>query len=440
MDPSSISRRDLLTLAGYATALGSLPLAAAATASFPAGFLWGVATAGHQVEGSNTNSDVWTLEHVKPTIFAESSGDACDQYQRYREDIALLSSLGFNSYRFSVEWSRVEPAPGEYLFSELEHYRRVLATCHEYGVAPVVTFNHGTTPRWFAALGGWENPQSPALFTRYCERVSRHIGDLISVASTLNEPNIPLVIRWLGLPPAITAAQAGMLRAAASAAGSERFSSLFAGDPEKMQPQLLQAHRDAYTAIKSGPGKFPVGVNLAIIDAQAVGADSQLDRKRQECYAPWLEAAAGSDYVGVQTYGRALIGKDGALPPPAGAELNQMGEEFYPQALEHTIRYAAAATRKPVYVTENGIATEDDARRIAYIKVAVPCVARCIADGIDVRSYIHWSLLDNFEWLFGFRPKFGLVAVDRKTQARTVKPSARYLGDLARSFGSRAKT
>src|SRR5277367_1459465 len=117
MNPSSISRRDLLTLAGYATAaLGSLPLAAAKTSSFPAGFLWGVATAGHQVEGSNTNSDVWALEHVKPTIFAESSGDACDQYQRYREDIALLSSLGFNSYRFSVEWSRVEPAPGEYLF------------------------------------------------------------------------------------------------------------------------------------------------------------------------------------------------------------------------------------------------------------------------------------------------------------------------------------
>ena len=142
---SLLSRRDLLSLGGYAAAtLGASPSAAEKNETggkqqahgFPQGFLWGAATAGHQVEGSNTNSDVSTLEHVKPTIFAQSSGDACDQYQRYRDDIALLPSLGFNSYRFSVEWSRVEPAPGEYLFSELEHYRRVLAACHEHGVAP----------------------------------------------------------------------------------------------------------------------------------------------------------------------------------------------------------------------------------------------------------------------------------------------------------------
>ena len=441
-----LSRRELLAMAGLATAALGAPLkadtaSAAATSgssAFPKGFLWGVATAGHQVEGSNTNSDVWTLEHVKPTIFSESSGDACDQYQRYREDIALLASLGFNSYRFSVEWSRVEPAPGEYLFAELEHYRRVLAACHEHGVAPVVTFNHGTTPRWFAALGGWENPQSPELFTKYCERVVQHIGDLISVASTLNEPNIPMVLRWLNLPPALIAAQGAMLRAAASASGSERFSSMFAGDEQKMQPQLLKAHHDAYQVLKSGPGKFPVGVNLAILDDQAVGPDSQLERKRRECYAAWLDAAAQSDYVGVQTYGRSLIGKDGTLPPPAGAEITQMGDEFYPQALANTIRYAASATRKPVYVTENGIATEDDARRVAYINVAVQGVAQCLAEGIDVRSYIHWSLLDNFEWLFGFKPKFGLVAVDRKTQARTIKPSARVLGAIARAHGKHA--
>ena len=122
---------------------------------------------------------------------------------------------------------------------------------------------------------------------------------------------------------------------------------MFAGDEQKMQPQLLKAHRDAYKALKSGPGKFPVGVNLAIIDDQAVGTDSQLDKKRQECYAAWLDAAAQSDYVGVQTYGRSLIGKDGPLPPPAGAELTQMGEEFYPHALANTIRYAAAATVNP---------------------------------------------------------------------------------------------
>jgi beta-glucosidase len=436
-----LTRRNFLSMTGMAAVAAVSPAALQAAGEanqWPAGFLWGVATAGHQVEGSNVNSDIWLLEHVKPTIFAESSGDACDQFQRYPEDIATLAKLGFNSYRFSLEWARIEPAQGEFLRAQLDHYRRVIACCREHGVAPVVTFNHATTPRWFAAQGGWENPQSPELFARYCERAAAHVGDLIAVASTLNEPNIGLLLKWLGLPPAITEQQAPMLRAAALACGSQQFSSALASDPAATLPQLLKAHRVGYAAIKSGPGKCPVGVNLAIIDDQAVGEDSQRDRKRAECYTPWLRAAAeASDYVGVQTYGRARIGKDGPMAPDSGVEVTQMGEEFYPEALENTVRYAAAETRKPVYVTENGIATQDDARRVAYITRAVAGLQRCIADGVDVRSYIHWSLLDNFEWLFGYRPKFGLIAVDRKTQLRTIKPSGRYLGDLARRNGSR---
>src|ERR1700722_15985585 len=170
-----LSRRRFLSMTGMAARASATPSVleaagqtnkpqAPAAAKWPAGFLWGAATAGHQVEGSNVNSDVWMLEHVKPTIFAESSGDACDQYQRYAEDIATLARLGFNSYRFSLEWARIEPAPGEYLRAELDHYRRVIACCREHGVAPVVTFNHATTPRWFAAQGGWENAQSPEFF------------------------------------------------------------------------------------------------------------------------------------------------------------------------------------------------------------------------------------------------------------------------------------
>ena len=135
---------------------------------FPKGFLWGAATAAHQVEGNNINSDMWVLEHMKPSMFAEPSGDACDFYHRYREDITLAASLGLNAFRFSIEWARIEPEQGFYSRAELDHYRRVLAACHESGLATAVTFWHFTTPRWIAALGGWENAATADHFVRYC--------------------------------------------------------------------------------------------------------------------------------------------------------------------------------------------------------------------------------------------------------------------------------
>jgi len=149
-------------------------------------------------------------------------------------------------------------------------------------------------------------------------------------------------------------------------------------------------------------------------------------------YGPWLRAAAKSDFIGVQCYTRARVGKDKDLPPEQGVELTQMGYEFWPEALEQTIRYADAQAKVPVYVTENGIGTQDDTRRIEYIRRALAGVRNCLRDGIDVHGYIHWSLLDNFEWVMGYRPKFGLVAVNRETQERTIKPSAAFLGDIAK--------
>jgi beta-glucosidase len=401
-------------------------------ARYPKGFLWGVAGAGHQIEGNNVNSDIWLLEHVQPTLFKEPSGDACDHYHRYRDDIALVQELGFNTLRMSVEWARIEPAPGQYSPAELEHYRRVLSTCREQGLKPVVTFNHFAAPRWFSAAGGWENPRSPDVFARYCERTARHLGDLIELASTFNEPNLGFLLRWL-LPPPMLAMQTQMLDAAARATGSQHFSSVQMGDQDELLPQLLSAHRKGFAAIKSAAPHVPCGVTLALVDDQAVGPDSQRDRKRQEVNGPWLEAARSDDFVGVQTYSRNRIDKNGLMPPPEGAEKTQTGDEFYPEALEATIRYTAQATGKPVYVTENGIATADDTRRIAYIDRAVAGVQRCLADGIDVRGYIHWALLDNFEWIFGYGPKFGLVAVDRETQRRAPKPSAHHLGAIARA-------
>jgi beta-glucosidase len=403
-------------------------------ASFPKGFLWGAATAAHQVEGNNVNSDLWVLEHVKPSIFQEPSGDACDHYHRYQDDIRMLARLGFNTYRFSIEWARIEPEQGAFSRAELDHYRRMLDACAENKLKAMVTFHHFTVPRWFAAMGGWENPASVDLFARYCERATRHLGDLIASAATLNEPNIPAMFAWMPRDFIGGGNVTGdMVRQAARAVGSERFSSFMFGKPDLLLENLVAAHHRAVEAIKSASNsRFPVGVNLAITDEQAVGSNSGRDRKREQVYGPWLRAAAKSDFVGVQTYTRARVGADKDLPAEPGVELTQLGYEFWPEALEQTIRYASAQAKVPVYVTENGIGTADDSRRIEYIKRALAGVAACLRDGVDVRGYIHWSLMDNYEWVFGYRPTFGLVAVNRETQERTPKPSAKFLGDIAR--------
>jgi beta-glucosidase len=187
--------------------------------------------------------------------------------------------------------------------------------------------------------------------------------------------------------------------------------------------------------MKAAYPKLPVGLTLAMEDDQPGGEHSREAEKRKEVYDPWLKLARHDDFIGVQTYTRQRIGSgDANLPPPKDAELTESGYEFYPEALEHTIRYASKQTGVPVIVTENGVATNDDARRIEYIERSVQGVKRCLADKIDVRGYVYWSLLDNFEWVSGYSQHFGLIAVDRPTQRRTIKPSATYLGKLAASL------
>jgi len=443
-NPPSLSRRAFLAGGLAATGIGrTAGLSALARSSaqspvaFPAGFHWGAATAAHQVEGGNVNSDIWVLEQMTPSMYPEPSGDACDFYHRYRDDIALARSLGLNAFRFSIEWARVEPTQGAFSNAELDHYRRITATCREQGLTPMVTLWHFTSPRWFAALGGWEHAGAGDLFTRYCERTARHLGDLVGAAATFNEPNIPILLEWLfkAMPQNPFAGAPGMMQAAAKSIGAEKFSFFMLGDSKITQANMLPAHHRAVAAIKGTGATYPVGVTLAMADEQAAGPDSRRDEKREALYGPWLDAARKDDFIGVQTYTRARVGRDGDLPPEPGAELTQMGYEFYPEALEQTIRYAASRAKVPVYVTENGVGTEDDTRRVEYITRALRGVSRCLADGIDVRGYYHWSFLDNFEWNFGYRPKFGLVAVNRQTFERTVKPSARLLGEIARRNG-----
>ena len=408
-----------------------------AQVEFPKGFLWGTATAAHQVEGNNVNSDVWVLEHVPGTPYAEPSGDACDHYHRYREDIALLAELGFNTYRFSIEWARIEPEEGEFSRAILEHYRDVLRTCHEHGITPMVTFHHFTSPRWLIASGGWESRNTPDKFARYCERTTEYLGDLIGAACTINEANIASLITKLGYgPPIEQIHEAPWWSAAAKAFGLRRNQLapfLYALSPKAIDT-VLTAHRQAVEAIKAGRGDFPVGITLALQDFQAIeDGETVAAQLRHEINDIFLERLQGDDFVGVQTYTRTRVGPDGLLPDEEGVELTQMEYEFWPEALEATIRYAVAKTGLPVIVTENGIATTDDTRRIEYIRRALQGVTNCLKDGLDVRGYTYWSAFDNFEWSLGYRPTFGLIAVNRETQERTVKPSARWLGAIARA-------
>jgi len=406
---------------------------------FPKDFLWGTATAAHQVEGNNVNSDFWLLEHLPGTIFAEPSADACDHYHRYAEDIALLAELGFTSYRFSIEWARVEPEEGHFSQAVLDHYRRMLLACRQNGLKPMVTFHHFTSPRWLISAGGWTDIVTAERFARYCAHATRCLGDLIDYVCTINEVNIPIMIPLLFLSNQETGVQmAAFMQAAMQAFGltSAPFSPYIFAVSEQGRDVILEAHKQAASAIKAERSDLPVGLTIAMSDMQAVeGGEARRDHLRREVQDIFLEAARQDDFLGVQCYTRRRVSPDGPLPPEEGVELTQMGYEFWPEAMEATLRYAAQVAGVPMIVTENGIGATDDARRLEYYRRALQGVANCLNDGLDVRGYYAWSALDNFEWLEGYRPKFGIIAVDRETQERTVKPSGRWLGQVARANG-----
>lgn len=382
---------------------------------FPPGFLWGTATAAHQVEGGNWNNDWWAWEHAPGTPCAEPSGDACDHYHRYRDDIALLAELGFNAYRFSLEWSRIEPEEGEFSGAALGHYRRMAEACRERGLEPVVTLHHFTSPRWVAALGGWAEPATADRFARFAEVAGRALAREVRWVCTINEPNIVATMGYLtgAFPP-----------------GEQ--------DPLRLrqaQEVLAAAHRRTVEAVREAIPEARVGLTLALSDYQVgeAGAEGTLEALRALDEGPFLEAAAEGDFVGVQTYSRIRVGRAGPLGPSLQAEQTLMGWEFFPEALEATIRRTHRLTGLPVLVTENGVAVGDDARRVEYVRRALEGTRRCLADGLPVLGYCYWSALDNFEWALGYGPTFGLIAVDRETQRRTPRPSARWLGAVARA-------
>ena len=393
---------------------------------FPVDFLWGSGTAAHQVEGGNTNNDWWAWEHDPSSPATESSGDANDHYSRYPEDFALLAALGQNAHRFSLEWSRIEPAPGEFSRANLDHYARVLDSLADNGLTAFATLHHFTVPRWFAERGGWLAPDAVELFGRFVEAVSSALGDRIPYACTINEPQIVSLMAYgLGrFPPG----ERDLGKAAACNA------------------VLMQAHRAATQVLRAGRGTPQVGTCLQLPVVEPFDPDSDGDVARAAALKGLLvdshiaDLTSGGDvgdFVGLQYYTRLRIDSTATnplvAPDPDVAEVTQIGWEVYPEGLGESLR-VAASTGLPVIITENGIATADDAQRIRFLHSHLGVVKQAHDDGVDVRGYLHWTSFDNFEWGAGFHPIFGLIGIDRSDNLRRiVRPSAVAYGELIRT-------
>ena len=388
----------------------------------PVDFLLGVATAGHQVDGDDVNGDWWDWEQVPGHIRGGvGSGPAVDHWRRYRDDISQMAAAGVRAYRFSVEWSRVEPAPGQWSGEALDHYRDMVAACHEHHLVPLIALFHFVLPRWLAHQGGWLSPATPRLFARYAQRVAQALPG-VRWWVTVNEPLVYAVMGyvWGVWPP-------GRHDAGAALTVTRR---------------LLLGHRLARSAIRAESPDAQVGLAHHVVwfepwDGRHAG-DRLAAALQHRLFNWWAVDQVGrdQDFVGVNYYARrwSRWRRPAEVLAPAlakpGERTTDMGWTVYPEGLYLTLR-RLGSRRLPVVVTESGIATDDDAWRVAFIRDHLAAVARARGAGVDVRGYFYWSWLDNFEWADGFAPHFGLVRAGPGAD-RQPRPSAAWYGDLGR--------
>lgn len=418
---------------------------------FPTPFLWGAGTSAHQVEGGNRANDWWRFEQQQGRIrHGDTSAIACDHYTRFDADFGLAAADHHNAHRLSFEWSRIEPQRGQHDAAAIAHYHDVLASLARHGLTPVVTLHHFTNPQWIAAAGGWDAPETITRFVEHVRFCAREYGGEIAWWCTVNEPEVFAFRGWSeGIwPPGVR--------------DNSRALAVIAN--------LLEAHGRAYHVIheecaKAAPGRathvsfakhrvalVPLRAwhpldhalchfenrvfNEAVERAHAQGTiDLAIPgAKRVQRHLPELKGAL--DFYGLNWYTRwgvrALAHEPHVALP--GAILNDLGWELWPAGLEEALR-AAGRFGKPVVVTENGVADASDTLRPQAIVGAAEAMLRARAAGVDVRGYLHWSLLDNFEWAEGYHGRFGLYGVDFKDPARprTRRRSAQVLARLAQA-------
>ncbi|MBU6280804.1 glycoside hydrolase family 1 protein [bacterium] len=435
--------------------------------AFPRGFLFGAATAAHQVEGGCLNNHWSEWEHQPGTIRDGSTADvACDHYRRFRDDFALASSLGQNAQRISIEWARIEPEEGRFDRREIDHYRAVLDSIRENGMEPLPTLHHFTHPSWVAADGGWENPRIVDRLARYVEHASRELGDRTSFWWTINEPMVaPALCYLMGIhPPCVRDISRAL----------------------PVSRHVLLAHGAMYRAIHGATTHRPkVGPVLQMPFIDALDPSSEEDRAaaaqqdflfnqyyleglRHGVVAPpvgggeEIPGLAGSyDVIGLNYYARMLVSGRGDMAHPAGGAHgdgdgdgatasegmrlrrpdepsefdDQMGWEVWPRGLrEQLLRLSSFGV--PLYVTENGMATRDERARCRHLLAHLAEVHAAIRGGADVRGFLYWTLLDNFEWAEGYTRTFGLIEIDRaRDLERKPREAARLYGEIARRGG-----
>lgn len=419
-------------------------------------FLWGAATSAHQIEGHNESSDWWAWEaegHIEGGI---RSGAATDHWNRFQEDIRLAAELGLNSYRFSIEWARIEPKEGQFDASAIEWYSNLMSECERHGLMPMVTLHHFTSPQWFAKKGGFAWDKSAEKFARFVKHVAITLGDRVPLWCTLNEPMVLVSGTYLGkfMPPAefspakASAACHNLLRGHALA-----YDILHSEIRERKGPwadvplQVGIAHnlldflpdRGWHPIERILTGFFKRFYNQSWLDAvtgkkQRFGVLGFVPRART------VQEALGRktvDFIGVNYYTKAYVqwrpkAPAQERPPelPIGLSFarrketaSDLGWAVHDAGFYRMIRMASRYGL-PLYITENGIADREDAVRPKFIVSHLKKVAEAIREGIDIRGYYYWSLLDNFEWIKGFWPRFGLYQVNYETFERIPTRSA----------------
>lgn len=414
--------------------------------SFPKRFLWGASVAAHQVEGNNHNQwSVWELENAKasaaraeyqyndldvwPDIKKEAkrpdnyvSGAASNHWEQYETDFDIARKLNLNALRFSVEWSRIEPTEGSWNVEAIEHYRQYIKALKQRGIEPMMTLLHFTVPVWFAEKGGFEKRRNVKYFLRFVEKTVSELGKDIRYIITINEPEVYATESYyLGnWPP------------------QRRSKWLW----WRVVHNQLYAHKKAAKLIHASNRRYKVSIakNSNYFypgdDAWLTRVSAHVAQYFQDDYF-LKKAYRHCDFIGVNYYFSNRVYGYRVHNPEQ--KLSDLGWDMQPENLEYVLERLHRKYKKPLIVTENGLADRDDADRKWWLTKTIMAMQQAIDEGVDLVGYFHWSLLDNFEWAHGKWPEFGLVHVDYTTNKRQVRPSAAWFALVLKKLQETSK-
>ncbi|MFZ5366347.1 MAG: glycoside hydrolase family 1 protein [Patescibacteria group bacterium] len=394
---------------------------------FPKGFLWGASTASHQVEGGNFNNDWWEFEQKGKIKDGSSAKIACDHYHLFEKDFSLAQKLGHNAHRLSLEWSRIQPQPHVWDEQETEHYRQVLLSLKKHKLTSFVTLHHFTNPLWFAKIGGWENPKSPEIFARYVKFCVQNFSDLVDFWLTINEPQV--------------VAEGGFIRGYFPPEKHNVFPAV------KVAKNLMKAHRLAYQEIHKIKPKAKVSfTTLQNLFEPARGwflPEILATKIADYLQNHWFlhQAKNYLDFIGLDYYHYTKLRFNSTSfntfffdLAQEGAEKSDFGWVIYPKGI-YKVLLDLKKYKLPIYIMENGVADRDDHLRPSFILRCLRWVHRAIQEGADVRSYLHWTLMDNFEWAQGLSMRFGLCQTNYETLKRTPRKSAKMYKEIILANG-----